>query len=174
MNQAADPISKEAFEAATTAIRATISEGDGPLPPHFVVEFLLRSWRRYLAIVHEQGGGPTGEWREAMEVTRRLVQSLRPPVGSRERATLTQSLPRLVADLKIGAALAGMPAGERDAFLSALREFHLRLLDPSSAPRVKEAGDEPSDTITMDTRDPRMRSLLDKLDGADGVEHIEM
>ncbi|MBK8957392.1 MAG: hypothetical protein IPM80_02930 [Proteobacteria bacterium] len=37
-----------------------------------------------------------------------------------------------------------------------------------------DAGTDFSDTVTMDVRDPRYRALLDRLDGADSVEHIEM
>lgn len=174
MNSAAHPISAAHFEAAAAAIRTAIAEGEGPLPPHFVVEFLLREWRRYLAVTRHEYGESSAEWRNALDTTQRLVLSLQAPANAAVRARLTQSLPGLIVDLKTGASLAGMPVAARDDFLATLREYHLRLLDPSSAPRPRRRGEDPSDTIAMDTRDPRLRALLDHLDGADGVEYIEM
>jgi len=167
-------VAKEDFQAASTAIRRAIAEADGPLPPRFVVEFLLQEWRRHLALTHHRAGPGSAEWKEAQQVTRQLLTSLQPPAGAEARARLTQSLPRLVADLKTGMALAHTTSETRDAFLHELRELHLRLLDPNTPPGDSRAPDDLSDTITMDTRDPRLRLLLDKLDGADGVEHIEM
>lgn len=170
MNQ----VAKEDFQAASTAIRRAIAEGEGSLPPRFVVEFLLQEWRRFLALTHHQAGPGSADWKEALQVTRQLLTSLQPSPGAAARAKLTQSLPRLVADLKTGMALAHTSSETRDAFLHELRELHLRLLDPKAPPVDARGPDHLSDTITMDTRDPRLRSLLDRLDGADGVEHIEM
>ena len=65
------------------------------------------------------------------------------------------------------------PPTVRDDFLSQLREIHLALIEPPKDGKEKPEPDL-SDTITMDVRDPRYRMLLDRLDGADGVEHIEM
>lgn len=174
MNSAADPFLAAHFEAAAAAIRTAIAEGDGPLPPHFVVAFMLCEWRRYLALTRQEYGESSVEWRNALDTTQRLVLSLQAPANSADRARLTQSLPGLIADLKTGASLAGMPVAARDNFLATLREYHLRLIDPSSAPRPRRRGEDPSDTIALDTRDPRLRAVLDRLDGADGVEYIEM
>jgi hypothetical protein len=167
-------VTKEDFLAASTAIRRTIAEGEGSLPPRFVVEFMLQEWRRYLALTHLQSGPGAPEWTEALNVTRQLLVSLQPPTSAAARTKLMQSLPRLVADLKTGMALAHTLPETRDAFLHELRELQLRLLDPSAPPVDSRPADQLSDTITMDTRDPRLRALLDRLDGANGVEHIEM
>jgi len=167
-------VAKEDFQAASTAIRKAIADGEGSLPPRFVVEFLLQEWRRYLALTHHQAGPASAEWKEAVQITRQLLASLQPSPGAASRAKLTQSLPRLVADLKTGMALAHTAPETRDDFLHELRELHLRLLDPNAPPVHGRGPDHLSDTITMDTRDPRLRMLLDRLDGADGVEHIEM
>ncbi len=167
-------VTKEDFQAASAAIRKAIAEGEGSLPPRFVVEFLLQEWRRHLALTHLQPGPASPEWKEALDVTRTLLISLQPPTSAAARATLTQSLPRLVADLKTGMALAHTSPETRDAFLHDLRELHLRLLDPGAPLADSRPSDDLSDTITMDTRDPRLRALLDHLDGADGVEHIDM
>lgn len=167
-------VTKEDFLAASTAIRRIIAEGEGSLPPRFVVEFMLQEWRRYLALAHLQSGPGSPEWKEALDITRELLVSLQPPTSAAARTKLTQSLPRLVADLRTGMALAHTSAETRDAFLHELRELHLRLLDPSTPLIDSRSPDHLSDTITMDTRDPRLRALLDRLDGASGVEHIEM
>jgi len=167
-------VAKEDFEAASTAIRRTIADGEGSLPPRFVVEFLLQEWRRYLALTHHQAGPGSLEWKDALAVTRQLLTSLQPSPGGAARAKLMQSLPRLIADLKTGMAVAATAPETRDVFLRELRDLHLRLLDPNAPPGNARSPDRLSDTITMDTRDPRLRALLDRLDGADGVEHIEM
>lgn len=160
-------------QAAGAAIRKAIADGDGPLPPKFLVEFLLQEWRRYLALTHHRHGPESDEWAAAVDCTRRLILSVLPVRSASQRSKLMQSLPRLVTDLKAGCAVAATPGSVRDAFLAQLREIHLALIEP---PKNGKQAPEPdlSDTITMDVRDPRYRMLLDKLDGADGVEHIEM
>ena len=60
-----------------------------------------------------------------------------------------------------------------DLFLKQLGELHFAKLDPKR-PLDKAHLSDLSDTIAMDVQDPRYRALLDRLDGADGVEHIEM
>lgn len=160
-------------QAAGAAIRKAIADGDGPLPPKFLVEFLLQEWRRYLALTHHREGPDSADWAAAVDATRRLILSVLPVRSAAQRSKLMQSLPKLVADLKKGCATAATPDAARDAFLAQLREIHLALIEP---PKNGREAPEPdlSDTITMDVRDPRYRLLLDKLDGADGVEHIEM
>lgn len=160
-------------QAAGAAIRKAIADGDGPLPPKFLVEFLLQEWRRYLALTHHRHGPASTAWAAADDATRRLILSVLPVRSPAQRSKLMQSLPKLVADLKTGCAIAATPESTRDAFLAQLREIHLALIEP---PKNGKEAPEPdlSDTITMDVRDPRYRMLLDKLDGADGVEHIEM
>lgn len=160
-------------QAAGAAIRKVIADSDGPLPPKFLVEFLLQEWRRYLALTHHRHGPASAEWTAAVDTTLHLILSVVPTRSAATRSKLMQSLPKLVADLKAGCAMAATPAGVRDSFLAGLREIHLALIE---APGNGKDTPEPdlSDTITMDVRDPRYRLLLDKLDGADGVEHIEL
>lgn len=160
-------------QAAGAAIRKAISDGDGPLPPKFLVEFLLQEWRRFLALLHHRHGPDTPEWQNAVDATLRLIVSVQPVNSPAQRSKLMQSLPKLVADIKAATALASTPAAVRDEFLSQLREIHLALIEPPKDGKEKPEPDL-SDTITMDVRDPRYRMLLDRLDGADGVEHIEM
>lgn len=160
-------------QAAGAAIRKAIADGDGPLPPKFVVQFLLQEWRRYLALTHWRHGPDSPQWTSAVDATQRLILSVLPVRSAAQRSKLMQSLPQLVADLKTGCATAATPGDVRDEFLAQLRETHLALLEPRKD-RAETPERDLSDTVTMDVRDPRYRLLLDKLDGADGVEHIEV
>lgn len=160
-------------QAAGAAIRKAIADGDGPLPPKFLVEFLLQEWRRYLALTHHRHGPDAPEWRNAVDSTLRLIVSVQPVTSPAQRSKLMQSLPKLVADIKAATAAASTPPPVREAFLAQLRDLHLALIEPPKDGEERPPQDL-SDTITMDVRDPRYRMLLDKLDGADGVEHIEM
>ncbi len=160
------------IQAASAALRNAIAETDGPLPPAWVVEFMLRSWRRYLVLAHHDSGAGSAGWARAMDCTRRLLQSIVPTESPERRATLIKELPRLVTDVKIAIDKAQVDPHERDAFLDQLRQLHMSLLKLDQMPLSPTP--DFSDTVTMDVRDPRYRALLDKLDGAEGMEHIEM
>jgi Protein of unknown function (DUF1631) len=168
------PISYKAdIVAASAAIRKAIADADGPLPPHFLVEYLMSQWRRYLVLVHHEHGADSAEWRAAVDTTRRLLLSVLPVTSVEQRQALGKSLPSLIADLKKGATIGLIDPTARDIFLKQLGDFHFTKLDPKR-PLDPVHPNDLSDTISMDVRDPRYRALLDKLDGADGVEHIEM
>ena len=77
-----------------------------------------------------------------------------------------------MTDVKIAIDKAQIDPQERDIFLDQLRQLHMSLLKLDQMPLT--ATPDFSDTVTMDVRDPRYRALLDKLDGAEGMEHIEM
>ena len=160
------------IQAASAALRAAIAETEGPLPPAWVVEFMLRSWRRYLVLAHYDSGPGSAGWARAMDCTRRLLQSIVPTESPERRAALIKELPRLVTDVKIAIDKAQIDPQERDIFLDQLRQLHMSLLKLEQMPLTTTP--DFSDTVTMDVRDPRYRALLDKLDGAEGMEHIEM
>jgi len=161
------------IQAASAVIRKAIADADGPLPPHFLVEFLLSQWRRYLALTHHRVGPGDQAWRDAVDTTHRLLVSVLPVTSVEERSALAKSLPQLIRDLKQGAKLGNIDPVAMDLFLKQLGEFHLGKLDPRR-PLDEPYATDLSDTIAMDVRDPRYRALLDRLDGADGVEHIEV
>ncbi len=163
---------RDDVQAASAALRNTIAETEGPLPPAWVVEFMLRSWRRYLVLVHHDSGPGSAAWARAIDCTRRLLQSIVPTESPEKRAALIRELPRLVTDVKIAIDKAQVDPQERDSFLDQLRQLHMGLLKLEQMP--SGPGTDFSDTVTMDVRDPRYRALLDKLDGAEGMEHIEM
>lgn len=160
-------------KAAGELLRNAIAETEGPMPPTWVVEFMLRSWRRYLVLVHHDCG-PAGEaWLNAADLTRRLLASIAPIESPAERSKLARGLPRLVADIKCAVDAAQIDADERDRFLEQLRQLHFSLFKPEQL-EAEERKIDLSQTIAMDVRDPRFRGLLDKLDGAESVEHIDM
>jgi len=161
------------IQAASAAIRKAIADADGPLPPHFLVEFLLSQWRRYLVLTHHHQGPQSVEWQEAVDTTGRLLLSVLPVTSQAQRTALSKSLPKLVNDLKRGARLGVVEPLAMDLFLKQLGELHLAKLDPKRPFDTPYTSDL-SDTIAMDVQDPRYRALLDRLDGAEGVEHIEM
>ncbi len=160
-------------KAAGAAIRKAIADADGPLPPHFMVDFLLRQWRRYLVLVHHHKGASSVEWANAVDTTNRLLLSILPVTTLEQRSALAKAVPKLVTDIKRGATEGHIDAAALDVFLKQLSELHLAKLDPKRPLEKPHSGDL-SDTISMDVQDPRYRALLDKLDGASGVEHIEM
>lgn len=172
-----DPVSPGSLladiKAAGAVIRKAIADADGPLPPHFLVEFLLSQWRRYLVLTHHHQGALSPEWQDAVDTTGRLLLSVLPVTSQAQRTTLAKSLPQLVSDLKRGARLGGIEPLAMELFLKQLGELHLAKLDPKQ-PFEKPHASDLSDTIAMDVQDPRYRALLDQLDGATGVEHIEM
>ena len=61
------------LEAANNVIRNAIEAANGPLPPSFVVEFLLTHWRQYLAAIHRVHGEASQEWKDAIAVSDQLV-----------------------------------------------------------------------------------------------------
>ncbi|MGD9600910.1 MAG: DUF1631 family protein [Gammaproteobacteria bacterium] len=161
------------IKAASAVIRQAIADADGPLPPHFLVEFLLSQWRRVLALTHHRVGPDDPAWRGAVDTTNRLLMSVLPVTSVEQRTALSKSLPQLIRDIKQGAQLGNIDPVAMDLFLKQLGELHLAKLDPRR-PLDKPYATDLSDTIAMDVRDPRYRALLDRLDGADGVEHIEV
>ncbi len=161
------------IKAAGVAIRRAITDADGPLPPHFLVEFLLSQWRRYLVLVHHRQGGQSQEWVAAVDATRRLLFSILPVTTLEQRSSLAKSAPTLIADLKRGASQGHIERIALDPFLKQLSQLHFAKLDPKQ-PLEKPYLSDLSDTVALDAQDPRYRALLDQLDGRHGVEHIEM
>ncbi|MBI4696012.1 MAG: DUF1631 family protein [Gammaproteobacteria bacterium] len=160
------------IQAAGLVLRQAIANAEGPLPPPWFMEFLLKYWRRFLVYVHHDHGDDSDDWKHAVDVTRRLLLSIVPANSTEQRSQVLHGLPRLITDVKLALDASGVPSDDRGAFLDKLRDLHMTLFDPNQPLPVNPV--DLSDTITMDVRDPRYRALLDKLDGADSVEYIEM
>lgn len=166
-------LNEDDIHAAATVIRRAIAEAEGPLPPSFLIEFLVRDWRLYLASVHHKAGPRSIVLKEAEALTQRLLLSVLPIETREARTVLMQGLPRLVAELKLGMMEVGISPERREEFLNALRTHHLALLD-APLPTGPAARADLADTVAMNVFDPRYRDLLDRLDGLDSLEHIEM
>lgn len=171
-----DPLTQPSTEdvrAAGNVIRAAIAEADGPLPPPFLIEFLLSDWRRYLVFVHFDNGADSPEWQGAVRTTRTLLLSLLPLENAEAKTVLLQTLPGLLNELRAGMARAGTPDHARDRFLDELRAAHVAVMDAPPPTGAREVPDL-SQTVTVNLLDPRHRALIDRLDGLDDLEHIDM
>lgn len=175
-------ISTEHIQAASGAVRKAIEDVQGPMPPGFIVEFLLKEWRRYLALVHQESGAESEAWRQAIITMERLLWSAAPKATPEDRTGLSNALTDLVHRLKLGMESVHTDAEARETFLTALRGMHLDMLNPARTGAEAKSGaslsparpvDEMSDTISMNVRDPRYRELLDLL-STDNVEQIDI
>jgi hypothetical protein len=166
------------IQAASQVVRRGIEQIEGPLPPAFVVEFLLRHWRAYLARTHAKygGGGESPEWARALAATDRLLWSIAPKPTPEDRAKLLRTLKELLPQLKHGMAVALMSEQAQSAFLHELSDFHSALVNPKATPTAEAkaaAEQDPASTLRMDVHDPRYRAIMDLL-RSDNVEQIDM
>lgn len=168
-------MSAEHLEAATALIRQQIENAQGPLPPAFLVEFLLKEWRRYLAAVHHDFGAESLEWNKAVAATERLLWSVAPKSDTEERSRLLAAIEPVVAAVKLGMDVAGTEAASRQSFLRTLADIHLARINPSKDSSAADKGKESlgDDTVSIDMRDPRYAKLLDMLNEAD-IEYYDM
>ena len=164
------------LEAANDVIRNAIEAAKGPLPPSFVVEFLLTHWRQYLAAIHRVHGEASEEWKDAIETSNQLLWSVAPKTTEQERLELGKGLERLVAAIKEGMIVAGCDRDARVNFLTRLSECHLQLVSPHKSGEGSKASTAEMDlnqTVQLRPEDLRRRELLDMLDHA-YVQHIEV
>lgn len=166
---------RDDIQAASAVIRSAIERMEGPLPPAFLVEFLLRHWRVYLARVHaQQGAGTT--WTEAVAVTERLLWSVSPKATPTDRAALAGAIKPLLDGIRRGATVAAMTAQAQRSFLDELSRWHLWLINPATNPAPLDTNAEEKDmdlsaTLRLDAMDPRYRKIMDLLE-SDNVEEI--
>jgi hypothetical protein len=160
-------------------IRHAIQASGGPLPPAFIVQFLLGQWCRYLTLTLDACGEVSEEVRTAMDTTALLLWSVRPVPTEEDKAELVERLPQLIAGLKDGMTSAGISAEEQESFLLQLRDWHVELMARRKGyeaagrafdPTRKPGGD---DTLQLDVQDIRCRELMDMLDNAE-AEYIEL
>ena len=152
-----DPLTQPGIEdvrAAGNVIRSAIAEADGPLPPPFLIEFLLSDWRRFLVFVHFDHGADSAQWQSAERTTRTLLLSLLPLENAEAKVTLLQTLPGLLNELRAGMARAGTPDAARDQLLDELRAAHVAVIEAPPPPAPRETIDL-SQTVTVNLLDPR-------------------
>lgn len=165
------------LQAANVVIKNAIEGASGPLPPAFIVKFLLDYWRQYLALVHQKFGETSQEWHKAIADSELLLWSVAPKLTAEERLNLGKSLEGLVLSIKKGMAVAGSDSGTQRDFLRQLSEWHLSLLSSSrrgeGVADKKGDGFDPNETVQLRAEDMRHRELLDLLDHA-YIQHIEV
>jgi hypothetical protein len=161
------------------AIRHAIEESDGPIPPIFLVQFLLNDWQRFLSSTRDTHGEDSVEMSEALEATTDLLWSVMPMPSEAEKAALRTTLPGLVKCVKKGMAAIEMAEEKQSAFLQQLREWHARLLSGKGGYEAITTTFDPTrakssdDTIQLRAHELKCRELMDMLDNA-AVEHIDM
>ncbi|MCP5143959.1 MAG: DUF1631 family protein [Gammaproteobacteria bacterium] len=171
----------EDVKAASDTVRSAIAHVQGPLPPRFVIEFLLRHWRVYLALTHAAHGAESDRWHEASQLTESLLWSVAPKNSADERDRMFQTIRKILPALKRGMTEAYMAEAAQNIFLNELSQWHLSLLNKEAAAAAEAEPDgdtsqtgevDLSDTITMDVRDPRYQQIMDLLE-TDNVEQID-
>lgn len=158
-------------QAAKETIKAAIEQSHGPLPPPFVVHFLLDLWRRYLAMTYRDEGKTSDPWIEAVRATEVLVWSVAPKPTKEEKRKLTEQLDSLIINLRIGMTVAGAEDDVQEDFLAELSDWHLGLMSDMTVVGGKPV--DLSDTVQLDYNDPRYRELMDILDVA-SLEKIDI
>jgi hypothetical protein len=165
------------LQAANLVIKNAIEGASGPLPPAFLVKFLLDYWRQYLARVHQKFGEASQEWHKAIADSELLLWSVAPKLTAEERQNLGKSLEGLVLSIKNGMIVAGSDSGTQRDFLRQLSEWHLTLLSnrkhSDSSGEAESDAFDPNETVQLRAEDMRHRELLDLLDNA-YIQHIEV
>ena len=161
-------MSLKSVHAAREAIKTAIDRANGPLPPPFLTRFLLDHWLRYLAITHRGEGESSPAWAEAVKATDLLLWSITPKATKEDKRALTEQLEPLLANLHVGMAGAGADQQAQEAFLSQLKDWHLKLITQPAgkAQPAKDAANNPDSTLQIDLNDPKYKELLELLSNA--------
>jgi hypothetical protein len=172
------------FDVATDIIDEAIEAQQGPLPPTFLVEFLLEPWRAHMARIHGEHGETSTKWADIVKATNLLLWSVAPKLNVEEKQALAASLGDLLPWIREVMDAAGWQQTERSAFLTELGRCHLCLIktgwDASAGTRDLVGSAKPADakidltdTVHLDASDPRYREYLDALNNVQ-VEQIEI
>lgn len=178
------------FAAAKAVIDHAIENAEGPLPPPFLVEFLLGPWRCFLAAIHHDEGPGSREWELARHATELLLWSIAPKSTEAEKAALGNALKALVDAVRRSMEVAAWDRAAQTMFLRQLREWHLQLIKretpaPPADAKLPPLGEVPpgpagphapvdlADTVHLDVTDPHYRAYLDMLNHAI-MEKIEL
>ncbi len=165
-------------QVATDAVRHAIERMQGPLPPPFVVEFLMRQWRRYLVALLAEDHRRGEEWLAALATMEWLLWSVVPKAAD-EQSTLLRELRQGLDALRAGMHAIGTDDTVVEPFFKQLEAHHRALLQPAAAvtPGVTGTGRDGestgSTTVQLDVHDPRYRRIMDLLNEAD-VENIDL
>lgn len=155
-------------DTATEMIDRAIEEAQGPLPPRFLVKYLLGPWRERLVRLLERNGDASPEWLEAVETTRILLWSVAPKKTDEDKQSLVRTLGRLLPPIKATLDDCDWRAPARKLFLHALATHHARLIrgDEPPMPRPAKTLIDLTDTVHLDVNDPHYRDYLEALNNA--------
>ncbi|MFO1435266.1 MAG: DUF1631 family protein [Gammaproteobacteria bacterium] len=171
---AAQPPPEDSVVVANQMLKQAIQEAGGPLPPEFILRFLLNEWRQYLYRIHRRYGSGD-EWRIATQTTELFLWGTSPKRNAEERRSMAAQVPDMVSLVHEVMDIAGTDDMARNDFLNALSEWHLRII--SRAPELEIEMPKPKDpddaTVPVRMDDVRFRELMDVLDGT-SIEHVEM
>jgi Protein of unknown function (DUF1631) len=152
-----------------------IEASSGPLPPQFVLRFLLNEWRQYLLRVYRRYGQGE-EWSVARSTTELFLWGVAPKEDADERRALASRLSEIVSLVHEVMDVAGTDDDDREAFLEALGEWHMEIIaraprTPLPMPPIEDSSCAATVEVRID--DIRFRELLDVLEMAD-IERVEL
>lgn len=164
-------------QVATDAIRNAIERIQGPLPPPFVVEFLMRHWRRYLVAILAENRPGGEDWLGALSAMEWLLWSVAPKSPD-DRSKLLRELRGGLDALRAGMRAIGTEDALVEPFFVQLEAHHRTLLHPARDAAAAATGGAEEEgvgtsTVQLDIHDPRYRRIMDLLNEAD-VENIDM
>ncbi|QSA95882.1 DUF1631 domain-containing protein [Methylococcus sp. EFPC2] len=110
-------------------------------------ELLLGPWANLMVLTALRNGEESEEWKQALAVVDRVIQSVEPPAGEAERQKVRANLPDLEQTIRSGLTLIGDPEVNTNALLEQLLRCQQEVLARAVAPRpqaaVKPEPDQP-------------------------------
>lgn len=91
----------------------------------FIRQFVLDYWRQLLIVTHVEAGADSPEWQRQLGVVDDLVWSVQPKATPGDRKALTEKLPQLVKQLKLGMKALEMEPAICSKFLTMLASVHV-------------------------------------------------
>lgn len=108
-------------------------------------ELLLGPWANLMVLTALRNGEESEEWKQALAVVDRVIQSVEPPAGEEERQKIRANLPDLEQTIRSGLTLIGDPEVNTNALLEQLVRCQQEVLARATPPRpraVKPEGRE--------------------------------
>ena len=96
----------QSIALVNTLVKSAIQDARGPLPPTFMLRFLMNEWRRFLVHTHATHGLGT-HWVVAVRTTRTLLWSITPSQDADERKSLAEEVSYLVPIVNAAMVAAG-------------------------------------------------------------------
>jgi hypothetical protein len=160
--------------AVNHLLRSVIEASSGPLPPQFVLRFLLNEWRQYLVRVYRRYGAGR-EWDIARTTTELFLWGVAPKEDADERRELAARLGEIVSLAHEVMDIAGTTDEDRQSFFDALGDWHLEMIAraPRTPPPLIIRDDDEERTVEVSINDIRFRELMDVLDMA-RIERVEL